>query len=106
VLGKRLLTSLCPSVSPPVCVEQGDAHREDSHEPSCAGILKFVDAFRICFKSDKNNGHLTGLPIYVRENISLSSVFAIERGGVLCAVQGEAKERVNDLNITIQHDRL
>lgn len=75
------------------------------YEPTCTRNLKFVDAFRICLKSDKNRS-LYRLPVYSKEDILPSSVFEIERGGVLCAVRGEAKERVNDLNITIQHDPL
>jgi hypothetical protein len=79
---------------------------QDTQEPLQAGILKFVDAFRVWLKSDKNNSHFTGQPSYAEEDISPSLIFANETGGLLCAVGGEAEERINDLIITTEHGRL
>jgi hypothetical protein len=70
------IPSFCLSVS--VCLsvrmKQLGSHRTDFHEIWYLNIFrKSVEKFQVSLQSDKNNGYFTCRPLYIYDNISLSS---------------------------------
>ena len=66
--------SVCPSVRP---------HKKSGfHERICMKFeiwfffLKSVGKIYVSLKSDRNNGHFTWIPVYICDNISLSSSYS------------------------------
>jgi hypothetical protein len=66
--------SNCPSLRPPVRMEQFGSHFTDLQEIGYLSIFrKSVREVQASLKSDKNNGYFTRRPIYIYDHISLSS---------------------------------
>ena len=63
---KRLLSSSCLFIRPPVFMEQLGSHWTDFHEIWYLSIFrKFVEKIKVSLKSDKNKGYFTWRPIHI-----------------------------------------
>jgi hypothetical protein len=78
---------------PPVRLEQRDSYCTDFHEIPYLGFsLKYVDKFRFRLKKDKNDG-------ISREDLRTFRLFLRDR----CVL---FEVRPDELNLTIDHDRI
>ena len=70
------LRNVCPSVRPSSYMERLGSHLTDVHEIRYLSIFFFrksVQKIQISLQSDKNDGYFTWRPMYIYDNISLSS---------------------------------
>jgi len=76
---RRLLASSCLSVR----IQQLGFHWLDFHENWYLRIVrKYVEKIKFCLKSNKNQGYFTLIPMYIYDNISLSSSYEWEVSGM------------------------